>query len=160
MSLPPAVAIVLINLRTSAKRIDKPIAHVYGVGEPAFARSMGALLGPALLGGNRVTALYNGVRIFPSMLEAIASARRSVLSETYIYWSGSVGRQFADALVDRARAGVRVHVILDWVGSAKVDHATIQEMLDVGVDVVRYPAAALVCAQGDELTAPIESSWL
>ena len=63
--------------------------------------------------------LLNGDRIFPAMLAAIRQARRTITFETYIYWSESIGREFADALIERARAGVKVHVLLDWVGSGK-----------------------------------------
>ena len=51
------------------------------------------------------------------MLAAIRAAKSTITFETYIYWSGSIGREFVDALQERARAGVRVHVLLDWVGS-------------------------------------------
>ena len=69
--------------------------------------------------GNRFEALLNGDQIFPSMLSAIRSAQRSITFETYIYWSGAIGKAFADALAERARAGVKVHVLLDWVGSTR-----------------------------------------
>lgn len=55
------------------------------------------------------------------MLAAIRDAKVSITFETYIYWSGEIGRQFADALTDRERRGVKVHVLQDWVGSAKID---------------------------------------
>ncbi len=50
------------------------------------------------------------------MLEAIRGARRTITFETYIYLSGSIGEQFAEALSERARAGVEVHVLLDRAG--------------------------------------------
>jgi cardiolipin synthase len=51
------------------------------------------------------------------MLEAIGCAKASITFETYIYWSGEIGRKFSEALCGRAQAGVMVHVMLDWVGS-------------------------------------------
>src|SRR5690606_4935136 len=96
------------------------------------------LMGPSILEGNRTTELINGDQIFPAMLEAIRGARRSVLFETYIYWSGEIGERFAQALSDRARAGVRVHVLLDWVGSARMDAALIERMREAGVQVEKY----------------------
>jgi cardiolipin synthase len=95
---------------------------------------MGMLLGPDIVRGNRVTALMNGDEIFPAMLEAIRGAKNTVLFETFIYWSGEIGDEFADALSERARAGVKVHVLLDWVGSIKVDRKLLQEMRDAGVE--------------------------
>jgi cardiolipin synthase len=62
------------------------------------------------------------------MLEAIRGAQRTVLFETFIYWSGEIGNEFAEALSERARAGVKVHVLLDWVGSTKVDRAWCSDM--------------------------------
>ena len=61
--------------------------------------------------------LLHGDQIFPSMLGAIGVARHSITFESCIYWSGSIGREFVDALSERAKVGVKVHVLLDWVGS-------------------------------------------
>jgi cardiolipin synthase len=120
------------------KKIQHEIEHLYGVHDEQFRRAMGNLLPPAILGGNRVTALINGREIFPAMLAAIGSARRSITFETFIYWSGEIGRRFADALADRARAGVKVHVLLDWLGSKRMDEAYLRLMQDAGVQVERY----------------------
>jgi cardiolipin synthase A/B len=120
------------------KKIEHQIEHLYGVDTEQFARSMGNLLPPAILGGNKVTALMNGKEIFPAMLRAIASAERSITFETFIYWSGEVGKQFAEALADRARAGVKTHVLLDWIGSKRMDRGYLQLMEEAGVQVERY----------------------
>ena len=102
------------------------IEHCHAIDNPQFELEMDAMLGPALVNGNHITALQNGEEIFPAMLEAIRAARTSITFETYIYWSGSIGRAFADALKERAQAGVPVHVMLDWAGSVKMD----QSLLD------------------------------
>jgi cardiolipin synthase len=99
---------------------------------------MSTLLGPTLVQGNRATALVNGDEIFPAMLSAVRSARHSIDFETYIYWSGNVGRTFGDALSERARAGVRVHLLVDWLGSQKMDHRVLDEMRSAGVRIARY----------------------
>jgi len=99
---------------------------------------MGELLGRAILDGNRVEVLLNGDEIFPGMLKAIRGARKTITFETYIYWSGSIGREFADALAERAHAGVKVHVLLDWVGSNKMDKSLLEEMNKAGVQVRKY----------------------
>jgi cardiolipin synthase A/B len=132
------VVLLLVNLSYGGKEIQKEVAHLYGAGDPQFARSMGTLLGPSLLAGNRVRALCNGDEIFPAMLDAIRAARRTITFETYIYWSGEIGRAFADALAERARAGVKVHVLLDWVGSGKMDAMTIASMEQAGIEVRKY----------------------
>jgi cardiolipin synthase len=132
------LVLVIANLSSSSKKIERKIEHLYAVREPAFLRSMGSLLGPPVVPGNRVTALCNGDEIFPAMLEAIRGARKTICFETFIYWSGSIGREFAEALSERARAGVKVHVILDWVGSNRIDESLVELMTDAGVEAVRY----------------------
>lgn len=140
LALTAGVVLVLVvaNLSSSEKKIKREIDHLYPAGDPAFVRSMGTLLGPAILPGNRVTALCNGDEIFPAMLDAIRGARRTITFETYIYWSGTIGKAFSEALSERARAGVKVHIVLDWVGSGKMDDSMIQDMKEAGAEVVKY----------------------
>lgn len=123
--------------------VSRPPAHYvvrpgYAVSDPQFARSMGNLLGPVLIDGNNIQSFSNGEQIFPPMLAEIRGAQRSVTFETYIYWSGVVGKLFTDALAERARAGVSVHVILDWVGAGKIDPQYLDQMRDAGVHVVQF----------------------
>jgi len=133
------VAILGLNLfATSESKITRRFHHDYDVASPQFTRSMGALLGPPLVEGNRVATLLNGDEIFPAMLSAIHSARRSITFETYIYWSGRIGKDFAVALSERARSGVKVHILLDWVGSQKMDAALMDEMRAAGVEIRKY----------------------
>jgi cardiolipin synthase len=72
------------------------------------------------------------------MLEAIRGARRSITFETYIYWQGKVGAEFTEALVERARAGVKVHFMYDALGSGKIDKHYVEQMKAAGVQVARY----------------------
>lgn len=72
------------------------------------------------------------------MLAAIRAAQSTITFETYIYGSGRVGREFVDALNARARAGVKVHVLRDWVGSLKMDEALFEEMRSAGIEVERF----------------------
>lgn len=130
--------LLLLNLTLGNKKIDERIESGYGVADPQFQRVMGSLLGPALLDGNRVEALRNGDEIFPAMLEAIRGARRSITFETFVYWSGTIGREFADALLERAREGVHVHVLLDWWGSGGIEDLHSKELKAAGIEVSRY----------------------
>ena len=120
------------------KNIQRPVPRLYGAEDPQFARTMGALLGPGILDGNRIDVLLNGDEIFPSMLQAIRSGKKTITFETFIYWSGSVGSEFANALAERARAGVKVHVLVDWVGSNKMDASLLALMELAGVQVRKY----------------------
>jgi cardiolipin synthase len=132
------VTLVVANLMEGEKKIETEIKHLYPVTDPQYRRSMGVLLGPAIVGGNRIEHLENGDEIFPAMLSAIRSAKRTITFETYIYWSGSIGRTFADALCERGRAGVKVHVLLDWAGSMKMDSELLDEMEKCAIEVERY----------------------
>lgn len=130
--------LIAVNFMTGEKRIEHRLARMDSIDSPQFSVELSTLLGPPLIGGNSVTALYDGDQIFPPMLAAIRGARETINFESYIYWSGDIGRQFADALSARARAGVQVHVLLDWVGSAKMDAALIDELKRAGVQVYRF----------------------
>jgi cardiolipin synthase len=132
------IVLAIANLSSSAKTVDHEIEHLYPAGEPQFVRSVGSLLGPGIVRGNTVRALCNGDEIFPAMLDAIRSATRTICFETFIYWSGAIGRELAAALIERARAGVKIHVVLDWVGSGKMNQSLIEEMKRAGIEVVRY----------------------
>jgi len=132
--------IVVLNFATGEKEIDEAIPRLYSVEDPQFMRAMGAMLGPSILGGNRYQELRNGDEIFPAMLAAIRSARKTITFETYIYWSGKVGQEFADALSERARSGVKVHILVDWVGSQKMDAKLLGQMEDAGVEIRKYHA--------------------
>ncbi len=128
----------LIARGRDAKHLCHHVEDVPPVDEPAFARSMGAVLGMPFCAGNRVTRLRNGDEIFPAMLDALAAARTSICFETYIYWSGDTGRQFAEILQQRARAGVQVRVLLDWVGSLPMDDELVEAMRAAGCEVRRF----------------------
>ena len=130
--------VVAMNFKTSEKSLERKIEHRYAVADPQFRREMGVMLGPGITAGNKVTDLQNGDQIFPAMLDAIASAQRTITFETYIYWSGDIGQKFADALAERARAGVKVKVMLDWAGSIKMEGALLEEMQSAGVEVHQY----------------------
>jgi cardiolipin synthase len=130
--------LVFVNATQGDKRVKEKLTHLYGIRDPQFQRTMGVLLGPAILPGNRFEVLLNGDEIFPSMLRAIREARTAICFETYIYWAGDIGQSFATALSERARAGVKVHVMLDWLGSVKMDASLLKQMEQAGVEIRRY----------------------
>ena len=133
------LAVLLVaNLSLGDKKIDQSIPSLYSVADPQFVRTMGVMLGPALVPGNRIRALRNGDEIFPDMLEAIRGAQKTITFEMYIYWRGSIGEQFTSALAERAQAGVKVHVLIDALGSSKIEKGVIGRMKDAGVEVELY----------------------
>jgi cardiolipin synthase len=78
-----------------------------------FLRTTGAPLTP----GNGLRMLKDSTENYPAWLEAIASARRKIYFENYIIGDDEVGREFIGALAERARSGVRVRLIYDWLGT-------------------------------------------
>ena len=130
--------LLALNFSVGEKQINQQLPRLYSASDPQFLRAMGGLLGHSIVGGNQVQELLNGDQIFPSMLQAIRSAKKTITFETYIYWSGNIGSEFADALAERARAGVKVHVLMDWVGSGKMDEALLNKIKDAGVDVRKF----------------------
>ncbi|MDX2111404.1 MAG: phospholipase D-like domain-containing protein [Verrucomicrobiota bacterium] len=129
------ITIVFINLMAGNKQVRYELSHRFSIEDPQFLRSMEHMVGPGILSGNRVTAYQNGDEIFPAMLDAIRSAKETITFETYIYWSGEIGEQFSDALCSRALAGVKVHVMLDWAGSGKMEFKYLKIMKSAGVEV-------------------------
>jgi cardiolipin synthase len=118
----------------------KPVAAVVPVRSAEFRQSIGNLLGAGFSTGNRFTTLKNGDEIFPAMLSAIQGARRTVTFETYVFEKGDVPKSFANALAERARAGVRVLVILDAHGAGKSKKYN-SLFKEAGVQIERYNPA-------------------
>ncbi|HZX41028.1 MAG TPA: phospholipase D-like domain-containing protein, partial [Myxococcaceae bacterium] len=97
----------------------------------ALARAAGA----APVANNRVDLLRDGPENFPAWQEAIASARRYVYFETYIFRSDRTGQQFVEALCECARAGVKVRFLYDWVGSFGTSSRMWRTLHEAGVEV-------------------------
>lgn len=132
------LVLIAVNFSSGEKDVSRELPRLYSTHDPQFRRAIGSLLGPPLVGGNRAQELLNGDQIFPAMLAAIRSAQHTITFETYIYWSGDIGKEFADALTERTKAGVKVHVLLDWVGSAKIDESFLDEMQAAGVQIRKF----------------------
>jgi cardiolipin synthase len=132
------VILFAINWSSGDTRLKHVIEPLYEVDSPAFRRSLNRLLGGPVTEGNRVQALHNGNEIFPAMLEAIRSAKHSINFEIYIYWKGEIGRIFTEALCQKAREGVKVHILIDWVGSSDIDEAYVEQMNKAGIQVQFY----------------------
>jgi cardiolipin synthase A/B len=80
--------------------------------KPALSRAAGA----PLIGNNNVRLLKDARQNYSVWLEAINIAKRYIHFESYIIYEDDVGQQFADALIAKAREGVRVRLIYDWMG--------------------------------------------
>ncbi|MEX0619214.1 MAG: phospholipase D-like domain-containing protein [Pseudohongiellaceae bacterium] len=130
--------ILVLNYVNFSPRINRPLDTDFSVNEPLFIRTLESLLGPGFTEGNSVTPLRNGDEIFPAMLSAIRQAEYTINFETFVYWTGSIADIFAEALAERARNGVQVRILLDAVGSSRMDEALIDLMVDAGAVVERF----------------------
>ncbi len=115
--------------------------------EQVYARTAGA----PQIGGNAVRILRDAGENYPAWLEAIAGARRYVLFENYIIANDETGRAFAAALAERARAGVVVRVIYDWLGALGMGSADVLQPLVAAGGMVR-------CFNAPQLDSPF--GWL
>jgi cardiolipin synthase len=88
--------------------------------------------------GNAVEILENGDRIFPSMLDAIATAESSIHLEAYIFEDGVIGRRFVEALAARAREGLAVRLLLDAIGSTGFGETNERILREAGATVVFF----------------------
>jgi cardiolipin synthase A/B len=100
--------------------------------EQAYDRATGA----PLVGGNRVRLLKDAAENYPAWLDCIASATRTIHFESYIVHEDETGHQFADALIARAKEGVKVRLIYDWLGGVgKTSRGFWRRLREGGVDV-------------------------
>jgi cardiolipin synthase len=112
----------------------------FPVSDPAFRRSLDTF-GNAMTEGNRVELLNNGDEFFPAMLRAIREAKASVSLESYIFKTDRTGQLFGDALMDAARRGVEVRVLVD--GKGGLSRSLLDRMRQGGVDARIYHPIAL-----------------
>jgi cardiolipin synthase len=133
--LPAATRLRVANRQTAAPGNHSPL---YSVSAPEFRSSAGALLGPDFVPGNTITTLVNGTQIFPAMLGAIRSAKHSIDFESYWFTDGKIGREFVEALAERAHADVKVSVIFDALGTMDMGSENLAQLREAGAEVVKY----------------------
>ncbi|MBH3382660.1 cardiolipin synthase ClsB [Pseudomonas juntendi] len=88
--------------------------------------------------GNNVKLLINGEQYYPCVFEAMARAQEEILLETFIIFDDKVGRQLQQALIDAARRGVRVEVVVDGYGTGDLPAPFIAAMTDAGVSFYAF----------------------
>lgn len=119
--------------------VEYYLDYQFTVNDPEFFSSAHALCDPLPVTGNKIELLHNGKMIFPAMLEAIRDARESVNFEAFLFHSGEVASQFRDAFAERARADVKVRVMLDGVGSTfALDDSYVDELKKAGCSFAYY----------------------
>lgn len=103
-----------------------------------FLYAAEALTAAPISTGNDPDLLINGDKIFPAFLETIRGAEQTVNLLTYVYWRGEIAHDVAGALCEKARDGVEVNVLLDAVGTAKMDTKLVRDMRSSGVNVALF----------------------
>lgn len=123
------------------KQPRREISSLYSARSPEFRQAAGSLLGPNFVEGNEIISLVNGNEIFPAMLSGIRSAKHSINLETYVFIDGQIARRFAAVLAERARAGIKVKLILDAQGTRKMGRQNLELLRGAGAEVVKYHSA-------------------
>lgn len=108
------------------------------MGEPAFRSTLVAYTGNAVVPGNRVDLLLNGDQIFPAKIAAIRAARKSITYAQYVFEEGAPAADVAQALAERCRAGLPVHVLLDGVGALAIPSQYRDWMTEAGCEVATF----------------------
>ena len=119
-------------------RIDYRLTAPLRLDSPDFLRVIQATCQAAVHGRNTVEILTNGSSFYPAMRDAIRQAEASINLEAYIFIPGTAAGMLIESLVERARAGVHVRLVLDSIGSATLDHATVGRLRDAGCQVHFY----------------------
>jgi len=88
--------------------------------------------------GCEIAVLRDGAETYPAMLAALAAAERTICFETYILAADRTGDRFKAVLIERARAGVRVRVIYDAVGSFGLPDSWVDELRSAGCAVIDF----------------------
>jgi len=132
---------ILCLLLVRRVTVEYYLGHEFTVRDAEFFPSAHALADPLPVTGNKIELLHNGQRIFPAMLEAIRGAQESINFEAFLFHSGEVSSQFRDALAERARAGVRVRILLDGMGSSSaLDDSYVKALKEAGCSFAYYHA--------------------
>lgn len=124
---------------------DGPGGRLRGRGVPRIlARGLRRIAEAPLIPGNAAEILVDAPVAYPAMLALIAAARRSIGFENYIIRDDEVGQAFADALIERARAGVSVRVLYDWLGSFRTSRSLWRRLAEAGCEVRAFGAPAFL----------------
>lgn len=124
--------LTIVNALPEGHARPLPPGPIAAVGSAQFQQQAVELLGVPVTHGDAVVDLQNGDAYFPAMLADIRGAQRSIDLETYILRPGKIAQTFVAALAERARAGVKVRVLADWLGSRGND-ASAEQLRAAGV---------------------------
>jgi len=134
------IGVTLLGLAAAAcARVPSHFAvPQLAVADPAFIPTIEAYTVAPVGGGNTVDVLLNGDQIFPAQLATIRSARETITYAQYFYEEGPIGREIAEALADRCRAGVRAHILLDGFGTIQMPAEYRETITRAGCQVASF----------------------
>jgi cardiolipin synthase A/B len=108
------------------------------ISEPSFRATVVGYAGGVVVGGNRIDVLLNGDEIFPAKLDLIRAARKTITYAQYVFEEGEPAADTAQALAERCRAGVKVHVLVDAVGSLMMPSQYRDWLTEAGCELALY----------------------
>ncbi|MBD5282133.1 MAG: cardiolipin synthase [Bacteroides sp.] len=131
----------MISRRTKRRLLKKIKRPRNSTPAPAeyrpLARLVQTILGSPYLPGNEVEIFSTGAKKFESLAADLCRASKFINLQYYIFQDDELGREIADILMERARAGVKVRVIYDHVGSFRVSSDFFKRMKEAGIEA--YP---------------------
>jgi cardiolipin synthase len=119
-------------------RIDYKVTTRLKADQRDFLHVLQSTCQATVYGGNKVQVFTNGSAFYPAIREAIAAARASVNIEAYIFEPGAVVDALTAVLAERVRAGVKVRLVLDAIGSARMGGASLRRLRESGCEVAFY----------------------
>jgi cardiolipin synthase len=137
ISLAIVVLILLLVLFEPGLRY-KVIAPEVPLDSNHYVELLGALADSQIEGRSQIEVLANGDAFYEAALEAIKNAKRHVNLEAYIFYKGEISRRYLEALTERAREGVKVKVVLDYIGSFTTWDNYFRELREAGGEVMWY----------------------
>jgi len=140
------VAIVVLglmlwnNLREREFHVRVPDLNSFEEALPSIAGMTKAVIQD----GNRAEILQDGDGFFPALFASIAAAKETIHFETYVWWSGDICEEVANAFAARAREGLEVRIMTDAMGAMKMKRALRELMIEAGCKLARYHPLRLI----------------
>jgi len=134
------LASFIVTSCSPGTRIAKkhPIQRNISPQDPAFQTTIAKAVNAPWVSGNEVTSLINGDAFYPAMLDAILTAQKSITFETYAFVEGTMAQRFVNAFCKKSKEGVKVHLILDSIGSIDMGENNIKRLRDAQVELHFY----------------------
>ncbi|REL33858.1 cardiolipin synthase B [Rhodohalobacter sp. SW132] len=130
--------VLFFNAVPKEKRLLELINTDHSIEDPEFIYESCLLIGRPWTKNNQIEVLENGEEIYDSMVEAINSAERTITFETYEYYGDEAAQRFSEAFSAAAERGVKVHALLDFIGSVNATDEQLEMMEEAGVELIRW----------------------